>query len=127
MSIPSLFDTTIGQLSYGLDGLSQRQSLIADNIANVDTPGYLTHDVPFEQSLVDAMQQQGIMPGASGVPGGLPSDITRNDLRVRNDGNNVDVDQQMTELSRTTLEYQAATQLISSKFSMLASAIAPVS
>jgi flagellar basal-body rod protein FlgB len=133
MSMPQLFDTTIARLGYGLDGLSQRQSIIADNVANVDTPGYLTHDVPFEASLLSAMgdstfaAQAGI-PGAGGpVPGALPGAITRNDLRTRNDGNNVDTNQQMTEMARTTVVYQAATQLITGKFALLSSAIAPVS
>jgi flagellar basal-body rod protein FlgB len=120
MSMPSLFDPTIARLSYGLDGLSQRQSLIAANVANVDTPGYLTHDVPFEQALTNAMQ------GQAAVPESLPGAITRNDLRVRNDGNNVDVNQQMTELAGATVVYQAATQLVSAKFALLASAIAPI-
>jgi flagellar basal-body rod protein FlgB len=127
MSIPSLFDPTMARLSYGLDGLSERQTLIADNVANVDTPGYLTHDIPFEQSLQDAMQQGTALPGASGLPDALPGAITRNDLRVRNDGNNVDLGQQMTEMAQTSVTYQAAAQLISSKFAMLASAIAPSS
>ncbi len=126
---PSLFDSTIAQLSYGLDGLSARQSLISNNIANVDTPGYLTQDIPFEQSLQSAMQQQADFSRstASGVPASLPSAITRTDLRMRNDGNNVDVNMQMTEMARTTLTYQSATQMISQKFALLTQALAPVS
>ncbi len=133
MSMPQLFDTTIARLGYGLDGLSQRQSIIADNVANVDTPGYLTHDVPFESSLLTAMsdqafaQQAGLSAGNAALPSALPGSITRNDLRTRNDGNNVDTNQQMTEMARTTVVYQAATQLVSGKFALLTSAIAPVS
>ena len=133
MSMPQLFDSTIARLSYGLDGLSQRQSIISDNVANVDTPGYLTHDVPFESALLSAMQndpfnqQGGLSQAGSDVPSALPGDITRTDLRTRNDGNNVDTNQQMTEMSRTTVVYQAATQLISNKFALLSSALAPIS
>ena len=128
MSSPTIFDSTMARIGYALDGLSQRQSLIADNVANADTPGYLTKDVAFEQSLNTAMQSQDFMPNTgSGVPVGLPSDTTRNDLQVRNDGNNVDVNQQMTEMASTTVTYQAATQLISSKFGLLTAALAPIS
>jgi flagellar basal-body rod protein FlgB len=133
MSIPSLFDTTIARLGYGLDGLSERQSIIADNVANVDTPGYLTHDIPFESSLLSAMSndtfasQAGLGGEAGAVPGALPSSITRTDLRTRNDGNNVDTNQQMTEMARTSVTYEAATQLITGKFVLLSSAIAPIS
>jgi len=132
MSMPQLFDSTIARLSYGLDGLSQRQSIISDNVANVDTPGYLTHDVPFESTLLSAMQDQTFarqagMQGNADVPSALPGAITRSDLRTRNDGNNVDINQQMTEMARTTVVYQAATQLITGKFALLSSALAPVS
>lgn len=128
MSMPSIFDATIARLSYGLEGLAQRQSLIAANIANVDTPGYLTQDIPFEQSLTSAMQAQAAFPRSqSGLPDSLPTAITRNDLQVRNDGNNVSIDQQMTEMAGTTVTYQAATQLVTGKFALLADAIAPLS
>lgn len=127
MNAPSLFDTTMARLSYGLDGLSQRQDIIANNVANIDTPGYLTHDIPFEQALLGAMDGTSGTATANGLPTNLPDSITRNDMRVRNDGNDVDSDQQMTEMARTSVVYQAATQLISSKFAMLSSAIAPIS
>jgi flagellar basal-body rod protein FlgB len=121
--IPGLFDATMQRLSYGLDGLSQRQQIIADNIANVDTPGYLTHDIPFEQQLLDAMNNP---LSGSAVPGSLPDAITRNDLQVRNDGNNVDINMQMNEMTGTAVTYEAATQLISQKFGMLSDVLAPI-
>ena len=123
MTIPSLFDPTMARLQYGLVGMSQRQQTIADNIANVDTPGYLTHDIPFEQTLLASMSNG--MDNPAGTPPPLPGTITRNDLKVRNDGNNVDIDQQMTQMAETTLQYQTASSLISDKFSMLAEALAP--
>jgi len=111
------------RLSYGLDGLSQRQQIIADNIANVDTPGYLTHDIPFEQQLLDAMNDP---LSTSAAPTNLPDAITRNDLQVRNDGNNVAINMQMNEMTGTAVTYEAATQLISQKFGMLSDALAPI-
>ncbi|HKD76191.1 MAG TPA: flagellar basal body rod protein FlgB [Ktedonobacterales bacterium] len=121
--IPGLFDATMQRLSYGLDGLSQRQQIIADNIANVDTPGYLTHDIPFEQQLLDAMNDP---LSTSAAPTNLPDAITRNDLQVRNDGNNVAINMQMNEMTGTAVTYEAATQLISQKFGMLSDALAPI-
>ncbi len=121
--IPGLFDATMQRLSYGLDGLSQRQQIIADNIANVDTPGYLTHDIPFEQQLLDVMNNP---LSNSAVPDSLPGAVTRNDLQVRNDGNNVDINMQMNEMTSTAVTYEAATQLISQKFAMLSDALAPI-
>lgn len=119
MAIPAIFDVTMGRMQYGLNGLSRRQDLIATNVANVDTTGYLAHDIPFEQRIMQAMQVSD-----GGIPGNLPDVITRNDMQVRNDGNNVDVNQQMTELSRTTVVFQSASQFISGKFGLLQDAIA---
>lgn len=121
MQPPALFDQSIDLLRYGLDGLSQRQEIIATNIANIDTPGYLTHEVLFEQQLQASLNN----PNQADIPA-MPDPITRNDLKVRNDGNNVDIDQQMTEMAKTTLQYQTATQLIAGKFSLLSAALAPI-
>lgn len=126
MSIPSLFDSTISRLGYALDGLSARQDIITNNIANADTPGYLTHDINFEQQLQSVINDPMGTQNAA-IPANLPDSFTRNDLRVRNDGNNVDLNQQMTEMSRTTVVYQAATELINGKFGLLTSALAPIS
>jgi len=122
---PSLFDATISRLAYGLDGLSKRQDIIATNVANIDTPGYLTHDVAFEQELNSVMSGQSLTDNGA-APVALPQALTRNDLRVRNDGNNVDIDQQMTEMARTSIAYETTTQLINGKFGLLTAALAPV-
>lgn len=127
MQVPSLFDATTGRLSYALDGLSRRQDLVATNIANNDTPGYLTHEINFEQSLMQAMSDSSGTSSGGGVPDQLPADYTRNDLRVKNDGNNVDSNLQMTEMARTVVTYQTAAQLLSGKFDLLKAAVAPVS
>jgi flagellar basal-body rod protein FlgB len=129
MHTPSLFDATIGRLNYALDGLAQRQELISTNIANIDTPGYLTHETNFEQQLLNSLSAHNAdgSPIPDYVPGSLPEAYTRNDLRIRNDGNNVDINQQMIEMSYTNLTYQAGTQFMSHKFSMLKTALAPIS
>jgi flagellar basal-body rod protein FlgB len=125
MTTPGLFDATIQRLAYGLDGLSARQDIISNNIANIDTPGYLTHEIPFEQQLLNVMN--GPTGDTGSTPSSLPDAITRNDLRTRNDGNNVDIDNEMTEMASTSVSYQAATQLISQKFGLLSDALAPIS
>lgn len=125
MSVPGLFDPTMQRLAYGLDGMSARQDIISNNIANIDTPGYLTHEIPFEQQLLATMN--GPTGATNDTPAALPSSITRNDLKTRNDGNNVDIDSQMTEMASTSVTYQAATQLITQKFGLLSDALAPIS
>ena len=114
-----------------LDLSVQRQSLISGNLANVDTPGYKTVDLEFEQELQNAVVRQedsltvtndrhiplpanGNQPGSIKQVGGL---TTRNDL------NNVNIDREMAELSTNALKFSMVAQLIAGKFRTLKSAI----
>ena len=57
MSVPSyaVSDSVSAVLSYALDGLSLRQNTIADNLANLDTPGFRATAVDFESVLRSAI------------------------------------------------------------------------
>jgi flagellar basal-body rod protein FlgB len=107
-------------LKQSLNGLAERQRVIAGNIANVDTPGYKAKAVDFEQQLNEALSRtRQIGPG-----GGRMSDISPTvtydyAATVRNDGNNVDVDLQMAEMAETSLRYEAASQMLAKKYSLL--------
>jgi flagellar basal-body rod protein FlgB len=46
-----LGDPTLGTLGGWLHGLSARQEAISNNIANIDTPGYVRQEAPFEAEL----------------------------------------------------------------------------
>ena len=52
-------DAVTSVLATALDGLANRQNVIADNIANVDTPGFRATSVDFESSLAAALQRVG--------------------------------------------------------------------
>jgi len=95
---------------------SDRQQLIASNIANVDTPGYHTQDINFQGAMQQAMNEGGdaqLVPASNEV-GGLPE---------RPDGNNVNIDRESLLLGETQLQYQMGVQLIKSEFHRLLSAI----
>lgn len=104
-------DQTGLELGRYLSYLSQRQEVIASNIANADTPGYLTRDVEmpadFSQALFDA---DDAIVDAPGLP-------------TRNDGNNVSMDREARLLSDTTMKFNLATQLIRTDLKNLRSAI----
>lgn len=93
-----------------MDLLSARQKLVASNIANVDTPGYLTEDIDFESELRNAA---GGKPHAEKVQG----------LPVRNDGNNVSIDRESRLLAENALRFQAASSLLHSQIQIMRSAI----
>lgn len=95
---------------------SDRQQLIASNIANVDTPGYHTQDVNFKAAMQQAMNggDDAQLTPASNEVAGLPE---------RPDGNNVNIDRESLSLGETQLQYQMGVQLIKSEFHRLLSAI----
>jgi flagellar basal-body rod protein FlgB len=94
---------------------SDRQQMVASNIANVDTPGYHTKDINFQMAM-----QQAVNDGGAHLE---PASITVDGLPERPDGNNVNVDRESMLLSETQLQYQMGVQLIKSEFHRLLTAI----
>jgi flagellar basal-body rod protein FlgB len=99
-----------GQLERYMDLLSARQKLVASNVANADTPGYRTRDIDFQSEFVNAM-------------GGPPRVSEVNDLPVKNDGNNVNLDREARLLAENALRFQVASQLMKSQIRAVRSAI----
>jgi flagellar basal-body rod protein FlgB len=98
-----------------LGGLSARQRVIADNIANLETPGFLAGRVDFESSLADAL--------AAGEPSSTDITYGRSLAATATNGNNVNLDQETLALIDTNLRYQMATEAINAKFGLLRTAI----
>jgi len=119
-------------LQRALDAASLRQSVIANNIANADTPGYVAQTVDFEQALHKALArgpgQAGLRLavtnpahlGGAGVDGGLPEPrvVVAATGRMRNDGNTVDVDAEMANLAKNTIAYNALTSELAARLAM---------
>lgn len=131
-------DLTTKLLEKALDGLSLRQQAISNNMANVDTPNFKATEVSFEEDLNAALRKQPSpdalqmrVSDARHIGFQQPVDVDSIEARstqllttsMRNDGNNVDVDREMTRLAETQLFFQAATQLVNVKFNQLKQAI----
>ena len=110
-----LESVTSAALVSALDGLSQRQRAIADNIANVQTPGYRAQRVSFEDDLARAVDQ-GDSPAVTAT--------TATSLEpTRLDGNNVNLDTETMSSVDTTLRYQLALRAVDSEFSVMRAAM----
>jgi flagellar basal-body rod protein FlgB len=99
-----------------LDISSMRQTLVATNLANVDTPGYHTRDIDFRLELQRAMageSEDGMSPFVIPVRG----------LLARPDGNNVNVDRESMLLAETQLQFKAATTILKTEFAEISTAI----
>jgi flagellar basal-body rod protein FlgB len=106
-----VLDPTMQAIQTSLDGLAARQRIIAQNLANSETPGYLSQNVNFEDSLNAAM--------ASGDPSSAAITTSTSTDPTNPNGNNVNVDTQTVALMDTGLRYQLATQSMNNEFNIL--------
>lgn len=104
-----MFDSvTTVALTSALDGLAARQRAIADNIANVNTPGYHAKRVQFETALAASIGEG---------DGRAAATTTRSLEPTREDGNNVNLDTETLSNIDTVLRYQFAARAVEGAFS----------
>ncbi|WP_354326812.1 flagellar basal body rod protein FlgB [Sporolactobacillus kofuensis] len=95
------------------------QNAIAQNIANVDTPNYKAKKVVFNDVLQSSLVANRTNPrhyNFSTSDGSGYTTVTDNFGSVQNNGNNVDIDHEMSELAQNQLLYQALGQSASNQF-----------
>ena len=105
-------DVTTVALHTALDGLAMRQRVIADNVANIETPGFLAGRVNFEDALRSAVEN-----------GQSPSDVTPTVARslepTRIDGNNVNLDEETISGIDTNMQYQLVLNALDAKYGLM--------
>ncbi|MCR2793231.1 flagellar basal body protein [Microbacterium sp. zg.Y625] len=110
-----MFDSvTTTALTSALDGLSQRQRAIADNIANVNTSGYRAKVVAFEDALAASVARG---------DGDVAPAVTESRAATRLNGNNVNLDTETLTNIETVLRYQFASQAVGGTFSSVQTAL----
>lgn len=114
-----LFDVTDLVIQQSLAGASLRQQLLTNNLANADTPGFKASDVDFESSLQAALSSSNPTAALENVSF-TPETSTGS---VQADGNNVDLNQQMAELTQNAVQYETLTELEKTRMQALQSAI----
>jgi flagellar basal-body rod protein FlgB len=124
-------------LERAIDAAALRHETISENLANIDTPGYKRGEVRFEETLAQVigdLDAPGVMlartqsghlaaGGVQSVDRALPEKYRVTDTRGRVDGNNVDVDSEMTKLAQNSLLYNSLMQVLGKRISMVRSAI----
>ncbi len=112
-------------LDKAADASWLRNEAIANNIANVDTPGYKRIDVNFEDVLDREMRDARYVTVDEKVNRLMSSRlevgtyVDHGDFSYRMDGNNVDIDTENTELASNQLKYNALIQSINQEFSRI--------
>lgn len=133
-----MFDKIFRNTSYlekGLDAAWMRQQVIANNIANVDTPGFKASRVEFEDYFKSALENEndgfkakktraGHMNfGMGDIDSVTPAVVNNGDMTQRMDENDVDIDYEMAELAKNSLYYNTLATKVSQDLSRLRIAI----
>lgn len=126
------FDAALGVHESAFKLRAQRAEVLADNMANVDTPNYKAKDIDFKEALARQSGQGGDFAMASTNARHLnagESDMGNPDLRYRVpnqpsiDGNTVEEQIEHAEFMKNSLDFQASFTFLNSKFKGLTSAL----
>ncbi len=133
-----LFDATLGTLERALDVRLERQNVLAGNVANVDTPGFMPVDLDFGAAMTQALQaapsgDQGVQElslegprqmhelseaAVGATPSGAPL-VQAEGARPGLDGNGVDLDRTMVAMAENALQYAASAKAAGKKLAIL--------
>jgi flagellar basal-body rod protein FlgB len=132
------FGPTIGMLKDAMHGASETHGVIANNIANINTPNFRRSDVSFKEALAATEPSDGdpnelalvttddrMIPigGAQDVQPYQVTTTVDSTTQMRVDGSNVDVDQEMAKLSLNSSYQQTIGQLLQVQYTRLRQAI----
>lgn len=134
MSFDITMDRTMRVVVRGLDYAMMRQRVLAENVANVETPYYKRKDVDFASAFEDVLREKDSPPLSTTHPGhfadgneSTPSVGTVEEAyAVRQDRSGVDVEKEMTVVLENALYYQALARMMSDKLGLLRTVIREV-
>jgi flagellar basal-body rod protein FlgB len=129
--MPIDLDSALGIHVQALQLRSRRAELLAENLANADTPGYKARDIDFKQVLgaartnAEALKttQPGHIQSGAANPAGVARTGFRNPLQPSLDGNTVDVQVEQAAFARNAVDYQTSLTLLSGRIRTLLTAI----
>jgi len=128
------FSNALGIHEQALELRVKRAEVLANNLANADTPGFKARDIDFKAALGNQMASQGMektldMAATNGkhLPHGQfggPDDLLyRTPSQPSMDGNTVDTQEEMAEFMKNSMQYQSSFQFLNGKFKSITSAI----
>ncbi|MFZ5832857.1 MAG: flagellar basal body rod protein FlgB [Planctomycetota bacterium] len=133
--LQTMFDSTCVPVLEEVVGFAQaRHTLLAGNIANLDTPGYQARDLEvgeFQERLKDAIERRkdpaATPPEAYGAPMGRGKNIgqiAKNSQAIlRHDEGNVGMEFQVSEMAKNQMQHNMALQIMIQQFRLLQTAI----
>ncbi|MGB5939845.1 MAG: flagellar basal body rod protein FlgB [Rhodanobacter sp.] len=123
-------DNLFGIHTRALDLWQRRTEVLANNLANADTPGYLARDIDFRKALADAgggagnLSLQTTTAGQIGATGQAADGLAyRVPTQPSMDGNTVDAQAEQAAFAANGVHYQASLSFITAQIRMLRMAI----
>lgn len=140
MPIEGLFSTTVEVLAKSVDLRTRQHNLIASNLANAETPGFVPRVLEFEQQLQSAVKKSSVTFGAGGSSQPHPRHIPLKGGVVRvqqvqgavvespaqtpgRDNNSVELENEMNRMMQNQVLFNASAQLLAKKFEGLRTAL----
>ncbi|UZD75716.1 flagellar basal body rod protein FlgB [Bacillus siamensis] len=119
-----LFSGTIQNLENALGRADIKQKVLTNNIANIDTTNYKAKKVSFRNLLdQETSNLEAVKTDYRHVDftdsGDDYSVVSSGDTSYQQNGNNVDIDKEMTDLAENQINYQALVERMSGKFNSL--------
>ncbi|HEX4467613.1 MAG TPA: flagellar basal body protein [Solirubrobacteraceae bacterium] len=111
-----IVDSTQQLLEAAMRGSWQRQTALTNNVANAETPGYRRQDVDFESALQSAV-------GNSEAPLSVQFQTQQDPIETGPNGEGVSVDQEASQLAENGLDYEALTEVVGARNTIIRSAI----
>ncbi|MBI2522150.1 MAG: flagellar basal body rod protein FlgB [Bdellovibrio sp.] len=122
-------DKTLKALGTSLNFRQMRQDLLSANVANAETPGYRAKRLEFEAALSRALDVDGEQSmtteddrhydvGGGGFASVEPEIYEDPNGIVTENGNNVNVDQELALMAENKILYDASIQLLNKKLAM---------
>jgi flagellar basal-body rod protein FlgB len=122
-----IFDRTVQLMQDRLSLSSVNQKVISSNLANINTPGYVSKEVSFERILQESLDEPSMSLAKSAKSAGTHLDpldpLTAMKSPELEEVGPVDLDYEMMKLSKNSIEYHYITTMLNKKFSLLKQAI----
>jgi flagellar basal-body rod protein FlgB len=108
-------------IEAGIRAESLRQKAIANNVANLETPGYRRVDVRFEELLAKCLHSSGKID----LTKIEPEIYQPKETPIKSNGNDVDYETEVGRLIKNAVRHKALIRLLSKKYSQIDQAIGP--
>lgn len=122
----------VNVLNQAMNGSSVKNSVISNNIANVNTPGFKKSSASFQHELAESLNQGSRLAlkrtSVKHLPGSPSGEVAVNvseidNTSLRTDGNNVDIDMELALLAENNIYFNGLADLLSSQLALLRTSI----